>query len=1047
MTADQIAKMRDYNLQDDGTGHPIADVFSYIFNNELAYITDRDFIITDDDNELIHAIKPNIEDPVNQARYPFKIMTGFYGNIQYTEALYNMNNFARAVKELFLDTSLINDKQYKQIMDQMNVIRNQACIPKAPGPYFKDTIMPVPNPGVPEVRHDGIFHASDVHKGSLTDKINNIVKPLIMANFTDIKEVMPNHYLIESLDISGIPTAFQTIIEGFGEDLFLASVSSISDGAPYKMDNEKSKEKFLERCTKLMPTKQGQYKTLTFFIEAYNTRCDYQFRIHWATEEDINEPEDPNAWINSTTETINNIIDNFEPTNGTIDRTSKTINATITGPVNASKIEELINSISSINGVETITYHVGNANLTYKIGDDISLNNFIEGVINSMPTTNNQTASGTAAVNSSTSSVAYTLRVRYFNEADVVATIGDKSYGSLATAIAAAVSGDTIVLKKNVTASNAAASSNPNNAVFTLPAGVSLDGGGFTITADSGWTVNPEASYGTNHILSAIGGSGMISNVTIEGNQNVKSGIVIYGDGTNYILQNVTSNNNGNCGVQVSAATVTANGLNTSGNTWGAVNVDKSSNLPGVMPSFTFNNGTMTENVEVYTEITDQDVITATGLTKYIGVGVNLKGFVYYTSDVNKLGVVISDDGTTVYQTIDDAIEGEASGTITLNTDAVNNVTIPEGKTVTLNMNGHTITNTDASDTIVNNGTLIINGEGVIDNTTDGKAPVTNNGTMTILKANITRSLDDSQADQAGTNAYYTVVNHGTMVIGEEGGNDSDITIHNNGGYSALIENGWYDSTGKTPENDTCSLTIYSGTFTGGKYNVKNDELGVVEINGGIYNPAANVNLLNWHNMTINGGTITAGAAKNNLANGTYGQGVGHVVIHNGNFVAQNVPNIVMINGYASSDITIDGGTFTSRTGLNSYIAEGYVIEQTDDGKFAVVKEDTCAAIEEAVDAIIDSVESETLTIEADAETTNTYTIITSNGSIADSGIFDQIAAVENLASIEVTDGETTATYTVGGDLNTFKTEVDAMIPKGIDDPEVILTMTINAAE
>ena len=285
------------------------------------------------------------------------------------------------------------------------------------------------------------------------------------------------------------------------------------------------------------------------------------------------------------------------------------------------------------------------------------------------------------------------------------------------------------------------------------------------------------------------------------------------------------------------------------------------------------------------------------------------------------------------------------------------------------------------------------------------------------------------------------------MVIGEEGGNDSDITIHNNGGYSALIENGWYDSTGKTPENDTCSLTIYSGTFTGGKYNVKNDELGVVEINGGIYNPAANVNLLNWHNMTINGGTITAGAAKNNLANGTYGQGVGHVVIHNGNFVAQNVPNIVMINGYASSDITIDGGTFTSRTGLNGYIAEGYVIEQTDDGKFAVVKEDTGAAIEEAVDAIIDSVESETLTIEADAETTNTYTIITNNRSIADSGIFDQIAAVENLASIEVTDGETTATYTVGGDLNTFKTEVDAMIPKGIDDPEVILTMTINAAE
>lgn len=1043
MTVEQIAKMRDYNLQDDGTGHPIADIFSYIFNNELAYITDRDFIITDDANELIHAIKPNIEDPINQSRYPYKIMTGFYGNIQYTEALYNMNNFKRAVKELFLDTNLINQDQYDMIMNQMNVIRNQASVPKAPGPYYKDTIMPVPKPQVPEVRHDGLFHASDVHKVSLLDKVNDIVKPLIEANFTDIKEIMPNHYFIETTDVSGIPAAFQAVIEGFGEDLYLASVASISASAPYKMDNDKSKEKFLERCTKLMPDKQGKFVALTMYIEAYNTRCDYQFRIHWATEEDVQEPEDPNKWLTDTMNSINEAIDSFEPTNGSIDRNGKYIEASVTDNIDSNAIKELVNEIASIEGVESLTYRVGNVNLTYTVGDDISLNNFVEGVIESMPTDTNTTVSGTVAANSSTSSIIYTLKVKYFNEADVVATIGDNSYGSLATAIAAAQSGDTIVLKKNVVADNSAVSGTPDSAVYVLPSGVSLDGGGFTISAAEGWVTNPSASYGTNHILSAIGGTGTISNLTIEGNSNVKSGIIIYGDGTNYALDTVTSKNNGNCGVQVSAATATATNLTTEGNAWGAVNVDKSSNYPDVLPNFTLVSGTMAENVEVYTEITDQTIITAADLTKYVGVGDTLKGFVYYTSDVNKLGVVVSEDGTTVYETINAAVETEDTVTVTLNTNATENVTIPAGKTVTLNMNGKTISNTGASDTITNNGTLIIEGEGVIDNVTNGKAPVTNNGTMTIKKANITRSLDDGEPDEANTNAYYTVVNHGTMVIGEEGGDDSLINIHNNGGYSALIENGWYDSTGKDAD-DTCTLTIYSGTFSGGKYCVKNDELGVVNIYGGQFTDSADVILLNWHNMYLYDGTFAHSTAKYVMSNGTYGQGVGHLEIHGGEYSTVNVPILIMTSGYPSSDVTIDGGIFSTTTGLANYLADGYEFTDTDDGKFQVTEVPTSEVAEEAIDTIIESIDYEGMTVEADPETNNTYTIITSTGAISDSGMFDEIANVENLASIVVSDGEQTATYTAGGDLATFKTEVDAMVPKTIDEDEAILTMTVN---
>ena len=53
----------------------------------------------------------------------------------------------------------------------------------------------------------------------------------------------------------------------------------------------------------------------------------------------------------------------------------------------------------------------------------------------------------------------------------------------------------------------------------------------------------------------------------------------------------------------------------------------------------------------------DQDVIEAPGYTRVIGIGTNLKGFAYYTSDMKKLGVMygVKDGETYVYQTQEDA--------------------------------------------------------------------------------------------------------------------------------------------------------------------------------------------------------------------------------------------------------------------------------------------------------------------------------------------------------------------------------------------------------
>ena len=818
MTKEQIALIRDYNLQDDGTGKPIADVFSYIFNNELAYVNTRDFVITDDDNELIHAIKPNIEDPVNQARYPYKIMTGFYGNIQYMEALYNMTNFQKTIKEMFLDKGLIDQNQSDMIMNWANGIRNQACIPKAPGPYYKDTIMPVPKPPVPEVRHDGIFHGAPIDQITLTNKVHEIVKPLIETNFSGIKEKIHNHYELEVNDISNIPECFLAVIENFGEDLFMASVANMRFSAPYKMDIQKTKDKFISRCASLMPEKPGKTAILSFYIEAYNVRVMYQFKIKWIKEEQP-EPEDPAEWINNTTKEINDIVDNIDyGTDTDFDRVGKTLNYTINDKVTIDEINNIINQISVIDGIKTITYNVGSTDLSYEIGSDISaLNKFIEGVINSMPTTNNESINGrVAAVSATGASVVYTLKVKYYNQADCPAKIGDTYYNTVSEACAV---GGVIELQKDV------------------------------------------------------------------------------------------------------------------------------------------------------------------------------------TEDIN----------------------------------------IPAGKTVEIKLNGKNITNT-GDHTIVNNGNLTISGDGVIDNITNKKAAVVNNigATLTIDGGTFKRSLEDGvNASTSGTNSYYTIDNKGTIIV-------NDGTFENNGGYSSLFENGWYDTAGMTG-NEAANLTINGGTFTGGVNSIKNDELGVVEINNGTFSNTTQHSIMNWHKCTINNGTFTS-TIRETILNGAYGMGIGKLEITGGRFTANDGIACVAPNSdYPSTDIIISGGNFSSN--INSeYLKDNYTISKSESepNRYEVVSTPVEEVVENTVDSFLEGLEYEGVIIEADPDTDNTYNIVTDNGSISECGLIDTVAAIEGVTSIVVSDGDNEVTYNADEDIAAFKAAVDNLIPKSNTSDVVTLTMTIN---
>lgn len=242
----------------------------------------------------------------------------------------------------------------------------------------------------------------------------------------------------------------------------------------------------------------------------------------------------------------------------------------------------------------------------------------------------------------------------------------------------------TVTLTEDVTVSNDAVSGSYGAAAVTLPNKVTLNGVGRTISADENW-----ASENTNHILGVTDGTVVIENVTIVGNAKTKSGIVAWqGAGSNVALtlNGVEIQNCGNAALQVNSATVTATNLKTSGNSWGAVNVDKASENTGVAPSFTLSGEDckLDEPTKVWTEIKDTTVITDNA--GILGSSMEGSNGIYY-------GTAVAQIGDTEYPTLADALNDVAKGdTITLLADAtVNSAIVINAADVTIDGENHAI--------------------------------------------------------------------------------------------------------------------------------------------------------------------------------------------------------------------------------------------------------------------------------------------------------------------------------------------------------------------
>ena len=318
--------------------------------------------------------------------------------------------------------------------------------------------------------------------------------------------------------------------------------------------------------------------------------------------------------------------------------------------------------------------------------------------------------------------------------------------------------------------------------------------------------------------------------------------------------------------------------------------------------------------------------------------------------------------GDQAYDSIQDALDSvkdsaEKTIALTLDADVYENVTIPEGYDVTLDLNGFTLTN-DASDssargTIYTLGTLTLidgAGMGVVDNLTNGKSAlyVEEGATATLSGGTLRRSgemgeLKDDGTSSANGNSYYTIVNRGSLTINEGATVQLLKRDGTPAGHSSIIDNGWFSGSPVNKEN-VARLVINGGTIEGGKY-LKNDSFGVLEIHGGNIISGANTSILNWNEATIDGGTFDpsdeAAGIVYNLKGGD--SEAGSVDILGGTFITEGNQKIVFSDdAYFSDDQQVLGGTFT-QSPLED-IEAGYVIRVNNDGTYTVVEKKNLTA-------------------------------------------------------------------------------------------------------
>ncbi len=285
---------------------------------------------------------------------------------------------------------------------------------------------------------------------------------------------------------------------------------------------------------------------------------------------------------------------------------------------------------------------------------------------------------------------------------------------------------------------------------------------------------------------------------------------------------------------------------------------------------------------------------------------------------VEKLGETnaVAKVGDTYYKTLADAVAAADNNTVTLLKDVTADITIPAGKTMTLDLNGKTLTNVN-DHTILNNGNLTITGTGKVDNISHAKGALYNKGTVVVNGGTFDRSKENGKtSNDSGSNSWYTIKNVGSMTIHDgatvqTAGNNTTL-----GKFSSLVSNGYFNAGDYTNNRglEQPILTIDGGTFRGGLNTIKNDDRAKLTINGGTFSNYYQAVVQNHNIAEITGGTFTAASDANAKTYGIYNCGcgaeidLGTLTVSGGTFTGATYA--VADVSSENADVTISGGQF-----------------------------------------------------------------------------------------------------------------------------------------
>ena len=302
-----------------------------------------------------------------------------------------------------------------------------------------------------------------------------------------------------------------------------------------------------------------------------------------------------------------------------------------------------------------------------------------------------------------------------------------------------------------------------------------------------------------------------------------------------------------------------------------------------------------------------------------------------------KEGKYVAEIGSQGYESLTDAVAAAQDGqTVTLLADATEDVVI--SKSITLDLGGKTLTNTYA-----------------------GKATISvTGGTVTVQNGSV-----------VGGTSYYNI----------EAKKDANLTLTdvtatagNNG--SSMIDN--YGT-----------LTITSGTYTGGLNVVKSEEGSVLNISGGTFTrktaPKWGITgtVLVYGTTTITGGTFNEKSTSTNARVVVTGRVDGYesITYVKGGTFNGNGNNVFhhLSPAQADDSFEVSGGTF-NKSIPDYYCADGFIPTKNADGAYGVKEGHYVAAVgskkyETLADAIRLATKGKTITLLADVADCGSLTI------------------------------------------------------------------------